>query len=156
MSLWCRRLEIENARLEAAAKQQSNKIDVLQKTAQEAAAVSTENCYLYTRGRHHVPYLLVLPAKRCNTKFWNELMIPNFTLRSHCDILRFAIFFQLSDCSPGGGVSIVDCRLSFSCVEFYFIFLKMIYSTVGKKTWSRTVCISKMKIFSSLFNFFQN
>ncbi|XP_076742152.1 ankyrin repeat domain-containing protein 26 isoform X4 [Maylandia zebra] len=33
------RLEIENARLEAAAKQQSNKIDALQKGAQEAAAV---------------------------------------------------------------------------------------------------------------------
>ncbi|XP_039882188.1 ankyrin repeat domain-containing protein 26 isoform X8 [Simochromis diagramma] len=34
------RLEIENARLEAAAKQQSNKIDALQKGAQEAAALS--------------------------------------------------------------------------------------------------------------------
>eukprot|EP00064_Thunnus_orientalis_P010378 superscaffoldBa00001408_g10404 len=34
------RLEIENARLEAAAKQQSNKIDALQKTAQEAAMLS--------------------------------------------------------------------------------------------------------------------
>ncbi|XP_068595064.1 ankyrin repeat domain-containing protein 26 [Brachionichthys hirsutus] len=33
------RLEIENARLEAAAKQQSHKIDALQKTAQEAAMV---------------------------------------------------------------------------------------------------------------------
>ncbi|XP_071349203.1 ankyrin repeat domain-containing protein 26 isoform X7 [Trachinotus anak] len=48
------RLEIENARLEAAAKQQSNKIDALQKGAQEAA--------------------------------------------------------MLSDCSPGGGVGIVDVR----------------------------------------------
>ncbi|XP_041795118.1 ankyrin repeat domain-containing protein 26 isoform X4 [Chelmon rostratus] len=47
-------LEIENARLEAAAKQQSNKIDALQKGAQEAA--------------------------------------------------------MLSDCSPGGGVGIVDVR----------------------------------------------
>ena len=37
------RLEIENARLEAAAKQQSNKIDALQKGAQEAATVSTKN-----------------------------------------------------------------------------------------------------------------
>ncbi|CAI5665411.1 unnamed protein product [Oreochromis niloticus] len=34
------RLEIENARLEAAAKQQSNKIDALQKGAQEATALS--------------------------------------------------------------------------------------------------------------------
>ncbi|XP_042267337.1 ankyrin repeat domain-containing protein 26 isoform X6 [Thunnus maccoyii] len=34
------RLEIENARLEAAAKQQSNKIDALQKAAQEAAMLS--------------------------------------------------------------------------------------------------------------------
>lgn len=34
------RLEIENARLEAAAKQQSNKIDALQKGAQEAAVLS--------------------------------------------------------------------------------------------------------------------
>ncbi|XP_036374400.1 uncharacterized protein si:ch211-272n13.3 [Megalops cyprinoides] len=34
------RLEIENARLEAAAKQQTNKIEVLQKGAQEAAATS--------------------------------------------------------------------------------------------------------------------
>ncbi|XP_067357970.1 ankyrin repeat domain-containing protein 26 isoform X10 [Channa argus] len=48
------RLEIENARLEAAAKQQSNKIEALQKGAQEAA--------------------------------------------------------MLSDCSPGGGVGIVDVR----------------------------------------------
>ncbi|XP_072242367.1 ankyrin repeat domain-containing protein 26 [Leuresthes tenuis] len=48
------KLEIENARLEAAAKQQSNKIDALQKGAQEAAT--------------------------------------------------------LTDCSPGGGVSIVDVR----------------------------------------------
>ncbi|XP_051237406.1 ankyrin repeat domain-containing protein 26 isoform X14 [Dicentrarchus labrax] len=48
------RLEIENARLEATAKQQSNKIDALQKGAQEAA--------------------------------------------------------MLSDCSPGGGVGIVDVR----------------------------------------------
>lgn len=34
------RLEIENARLEATAKQQSNKIDALQKEAQESVVVS--------------------------------------------------------------------------------------------------------------------
>lgn len=34
------RLEIDNARLEAAAKQQSTRLEVLQKGAQEAAAVS--------------------------------------------------------------------------------------------------------------------
>lgn len=37
------RLEIENARLEATTKQQSNKIDALQKGAQEAAMVSAAN-----------------------------------------------------------------------------------------------------------------
>lgn len=37
------RLEIENARLEATAKQQSNKIDALQKGAQETAMVSPTN-----------------------------------------------------------------------------------------------------------------
>lgn len=41
MSLCCHfRLEIENARLEAAAKQQCNKIEALQKGAKEAAMVS--------------------------------------------------------------------------------------------------------------------
>lgn len=34
------RLEIDNARLEAAAKQQSTRLEVLQKGAQEATAVS--------------------------------------------------------------------------------------------------------------------
>lgn len=37
-----RRLEIENARLEATAKQQNNRIEILQKEAQEATAVSTD------------------------------------------------------------------------------------------------------------------
>lgn len=37
------RLEIENARLEAAAKQQSNKLEALQKGAQEGAMVSAAN-----------------------------------------------------------------------------------------------------------------
>ena len=37
-----RRLEIDNARLEAAAKQQSNRIEVLQKGAQDVSAVSVD------------------------------------------------------------------------------------------------------------------
>lgn len=41
-------MEIENARLEAAAKQQANKIDALQKGAQEAAMVSAATQPAYT------------------------------------------------------------------------------------------------------------
>lgn len=41
MILTCHRLEIENARLEATVKQQNNRIEILQKEAQEATAVST-------------------------------------------------------------------------------------------------------------------
>lgn len=49
------RLEIENARLEAAAKQQSNKIDALQKGAQEAAMVRPQ-----CRNRRRTPLEFVV------------------------------------------------------------------------------------------------
>lgn len=47
------RLEIDNARLEATTKQQSNKIDALQKGAQESAMVSAQKtCFIYL----HTPF----------------------------------------------------------------------------------------------------
>lgn len=57
------RLEIENARLEATTKQQSNKIDALQKGAQEAAMVSAANqlpAHTILDRVSKAPYLLFL------------------------------------------------------------------------------------------------
>lgn len=41
--------------------------------------------------------------------------IVDFSLQCHCYILRYAIFFQLSDCATGGGVGIVDVGLVSLC-----------------------------------------
>lgn len=53
-----RRLEIDNARLEAAAKQQSNRIEVLQKGAQEVSAVSVDLFF---------SLFFLMSSTRCNT-----------------------------------------------------------------------------------------
>lgn len=55
------RLEIENARLEATAKHQSNKMETLQKGAQEAAMVSTATLLWFPAdGILMTPYLRFL------------------------------------------------------------------------------------------------
>ena len=51
------RLEIENARLEAAAKQQANRIEALQKGAQESAMVSCFHTHILYR-ISLAPYIL--------------------------------------------------------------------------------------------------
>lgn len=61
MTMYCHfRLEIENARLEAAAKQQSHRIDALQKGAKEAAMVSAGKLIqeLVHTGSHHTCYFI--------------------------------------------------------------------------------------------------
>jgi len=131
--LWCHiRLEIENARLDAAAKQQSNKIEALQKGAQEFAMVSAVHththsiCFVATYLL--ITYIFYSKVQYLSIVILGEVSCDIKSLTSCCEvILRYDICFQLSDCAAGEGVGIVDvgCRRSFSVWVYLCWFLSL-------------------------------
>lgn len=102
------RLEIDNARLEASNKQQSNKIEALQKEVQESMVVSVpkRTAPLCLVSGHFFFFFFTLnkASEVSKLKCLKFVKLIKWLLNLKvCDIV-----FQPSDSSPGGGVGTED------------------------------------------------